>query len=95
MGKWGSPSPSEHGDWSFGGSPPTAIIYTLTWVSERAIALTAMASSHNTIALMAPWVMCCMSSVEQTEPSIPLPNNRAHHGVSMSQSYAYFHDVLP
>ena len=65
VGEWGSPSPSEGGKWGFEGSPPTAIIYTLTWVSEGAIALTAMALSGNSVTLMAPQVVCCMSSVEQ------------------------------
>ena len=60
----GFPFPSEGGDWGFEGSPPTAITYALTLVSEGAIALTAMASCHNPIALMVPWVGHCMSSVE-------------------------------
>ena len=64
-GEWGSPSSSEGGGWDFEDSPPTAIIYALTWASEGATALTAMASSHCFIALTTPCVVCCISSVEQ------------------------------
>ena len=66
VGVWGSPSFSEGGDWSFEGSLPTAlIICNLMWISKGTIALTAIASSHNTIVtLMAPQVAHCMSSVE-------------------------------
>ena len=39
--------------------------YTLVWVSEGAIALTVMASSHNSIAFTIPHVVHCNSSVKQ------------------------------
>ena len=65
MGWWGSPSSSDYGDWSFEESPPTAITYTLTWFSKGATAGMAMASSCNSVALMALHVVHCISSAEQ------------------------------
>ena len=66
-GEWGSPSTSEGCNWSYEESPPTAIIYALTWFSEGATAWIAMASPHNSVTLMVPCVAHCISSVEQNK----------------------------
>ena len=95
VSEWSSPSPSEGWDWCFEGSPPTAIIYTLKWVSEVAIALMAMALSRNSCHFKGSvgstlHVLCWVKQSYQFHCWIM----EHTHRLSVSQSYTYFHNVF-
>ena len=77
VGDCESPSPSEGRDHGLEGSPPTTVIYALTWCSNGAIVRTAIGSSHNSIAFMALHDAYCISSVMK---------NRATDSVAKYQS---------